>query len=39
MKLKENEEKALKRLREELFARYPIVDYRLYGSKAREALR
>ena len=35
MKLKDNEEKALKRLREELFARYPIIDYRLYGSKAR----
>ena len=35
MKLAENEEQALKRLREELFARYPVVDFRLYGSKAR----
>ena len=35
MKLAENEERALKRLREELFARYPIIDFRLYGSKAR----
>jgi predicted nucleotidyltransferase len=35
MKLAENEEQALKRLRGELFARYPIIDFRLYGSKAR----
>lgn len=35
MKLAENEERALKRLREDLFARYPIIDFRLYGSKAR----
>jgi len=35
MKLAENEERALKRLREELFARYQIIDFRLYGSKAR----
>lgn len=35
MKLAENEEQALKRLREELFERYPVVDFRLYGSKAR----
>jgi len=35
MKLAENEERALKRLREELLARYPIIDFRLYGSKAR----
>ena len=35
MKLAENEGRALKRLREELFARYPIIDFRLYGSKAR----
>jgi uncharacterized protein len=35
MKLKKNEEQALKRLREELFARYPVIDFRLYGSKAR----
>jgi predicted nucleotidyltransferase len=35
MKLAENEQQALKRLRDELFARYPIIDFRLYGSKAR----
>jgi uncharacterized protein len=35
MKLSENEERALKRLREALFTRYPITDIRLYGSKAR----
>jgi len=35
MKLAENEEKALKELRVELFAKYPIIDIRLYGSKAR----
>jgi len=35
MKLAENEEKALKELREKLFAKYPIIDIRLYGSKAR----
>jgi predicted nucleotidyltransferase len=35
MKLAENEGRALKRLREELFAKYPIIDFRLYGSKAR----
>lgn len=35
MKLAENEERALKQLRGELFARYPIIDFRLYGSKAR----
>ena len=39
MKLAENEERALKRLREELFARYPIIDIRLYGSKARGEAR
>ena len=39
MKLSENEERALKRLREELFARYPITDIRLYGSKARGEAR
>jgi hypothetical protein len=27
MKLAENEERALERLREELFARYPIIDF------------
>jgi predicted nucleotidyltransferase len=35
MKLAENEERALKELREELFAKYRIVDIRLYGSKAK----
>jgi len=35
MKLAENEERALKQLREELLAKYPIIDIRLYGSKAR----
>ena len=35
MKLADNEERALKRLREELFARFLIIDFRLYGSKAR----
>jgi predicted nucleotidyltransferase len=35
MKLAENEVQALKRLREELFARYLVIDFRLYGSKAR----
>jgi len=35
MKLAENEERALKELREELFAKYRIIDIRLYGSKAR----
>ena len=35
MKLTQNEERALKQLREELFAKYPILDIRLYGSKAR----
>jgi len=39
MKLTQNEERALKQLREELFAKYPIVDIRLYGSKARGAGR
>jgi len=35
MKLAENEERALKELREELLAKYRIIDIRLYGSKAR----
>jgi len=35
MKLAENEARALKELREELFAKYRIIDIRLYGSKAR----
>jgi len=35
MRLAINEEKALKELREELSAKYPIIDIRLYGSKAR----
>jgi uncharacterized protein len=35
VKLAENEKLALRKLREELFARYPIIDIRLFGSKAR----
>ena len=35
MKLAENEERALKELREKLFAKYPVIDIHLYGSKAR----
>jgi predicted nucleotidyltransferase len=35
MKLVDNEERALKQLRGELFAKYPVIDFRLYGSKAR----
>ena len=35
LKLATNEERALKQLREELSARFPILDLRLYGSKAR----
>ena len=35
MKLAENEERALKKLRQELLAKIPIIDIRLYGSKAR----
>ena len=35
MNLAENEERALKQLRGELFARYSIIDFRIYGSKAR----
>lgn len=35
MKLAENEDRALKKLHEELSAKIPIIDIRLYGSKAR----
>jgi len=35
MKLADNEQQALKVLRERLFEKYPIVDFRLFGSKAR----
>ena len=35
MKLAENEERALKELRDILYKRYPILDFRLFGSKAR----
>lgn len=35
MELAENEERALKQLRKELFSEFPIIDLRLYGSKAR----
>jgi len=35
MKLADHEQRALKVLRERLFEKYPIVDLRLFGSKAR----
>ena len=35
MKLAENEKEALGALREILFNRYPVIDFRLFGSKAR----
>jgi uncharacterized protein len=35
MKLADNEQRALKLLRGQLFGKYPIVDFRLFGSKAR----
>ena len=35
MNLTDNEERALKRLRDELYVKYPIIDLRLYGSRAR----
>lgn len=35
MNLTKRDERALKELRDELFAKYPILDMRLYGSKAR----
>ena len=35
MKLAENERQALEALRKRLSAKYPIVDLRLFGSKAR----
>ena len=35
MKLADNEQQALKVLRERIFGKYPIVDFRLFGSKAR----
>jgi predicted nucleotidyltransferase len=35
MKLADNEKRALQELREKLFAKYPIIDIRLFGSKAR----
>jgi predicted nucleotidyltransferase len=39
MKLAENEERALKELREKLFSKYRIIDIRLFGSKARGEAR
>ena len=39
MKLADNEERALKQLRGELLARCPIIEFRLYGSKARGEAR
>jgi predicted nucleotidyltransferase len=35
MKLKKNEKQALKDLREAVSKKYPIIDFRLFGSKAR----
>jgi predicted nucleotidyltransferase len=35
MKLAKNEERALRQLRDKLVAKFPIIDIRLYGSKAR----
>ena len=35
MKLANHEQRALKALRERLLEKYPIVDFRLFGSKAR----
>ena len=35
MKLADNEKRALKQLRVKLFARCPIIEFRLYGSKVR----
>jgi predicted nucleotidyltransferase len=35
MKLAENEKQALAALRKVLFDRYPVIDFRLFGSKAR----
>ena len=35
MKLKKNEKQALKDLREAVSKKYPIPDFRLFGSKAR----
>ena len=36
MKLAENEKQALAALRKVLFDRYPVIDFRLFGSKARD---
>ncbi|MBN1106689.1 MAG: nucleotidyltransferase domain-containing protein [Deltaproteobacteria bacterium] len=35
MRLTENEQRALRELRDELVSKYPILDIRIYGSKAR----
>ncbi len=35
MKLTENEDRALKELRKSVTSEYPVIDMRLYGSKAR----
>lgn len=35
MKLAENEERALKELHDNLYEGFPILDFRLFGSKAR----
>ena len=36
MKLAENEKQALEALRKVLFDQYPVIDFRLFGSKARD---
>ncbi|HBH87225.1 MAG TPA: hypothetical protein DDY17_06460 [Syntrophaceae bacterium] len=36
MKLADNEKQALEALRKVLFDRYPVIDFRLFGSKARD---
>ena len=36
MKLTENEKQALEALRKVLFDQYPVIDFRLFGSKARD---
>ncbi len=39
MKLAKNEQEALKALREKIFGKYKIIDFRLFGSKARGEAR
>lgn len=35
MKLADNEQQALKLLRDQIFSKYKVLDFRLFGSKAR----